>query len=180
MTFLWIPGHCGIAGNERADSLAKEGAMLPTPVPEPLAVGDILHLSKIRFSQYLQEQWDHTHASHLYRIKPKLQPWETCNQSSREREVILSRLRTGHTRLTHSHLFSRSEPPTCETCDVRLTVEHLLIGCAAVHHERRHISHYLTTRRRDLNLTTLLGNDDPTLIDMVLDFVLRCPFSQNL
>ena len=32
----WIPGHSGINGNERADTLAKQGANLPQPdVPVP-------------------------------------------------------------------------------------------------------------------------------------------------
>ena len=90
VTFLWIPSHCGITGNERADSLAKEGAKLPTVVPEPLAVGDVLHLSKIRFTAYLQDKWEHNHAKHLYTMKPKLQLWDTCNQHDRIREVTLS------------------------------------------------------------------------------------------
>ena len=27
----WIPGHAGVEGNEKADSLAKKGAALPQP-----------------------------------------------------------------------------------------------------------------------------------------------------
>ena len=180
VTFLWLPGHCGIAGNEHADLLAKEGAMLPTPVTEPLALGDILHLSKARYAEHLQRQWDDAHANHLYRIKPKLKPWETCNQPSREREVILCRLRSGHTRLTHCHYFNSTGPPICESCDVRLSVEHLLISCTALRHERRHLLKYVTTHHLNLDLPTLLGDGDPALTDLVLDFVMESPFSKRL
>lgn len=180
VTFLWIPGHCGIAGNVLADALANESALLPLPVDEPLPLGDALHLTKIRFAEHLQNQWDCTHSTHMYNIKPSLGVWPTCLQPTREREVILARLRCGHTRLTHSHLFDRTDPPICETCKVRLSVEHILIGCNALAHKRRQILNYIAAHRLELSLSTLLGNDDPHLITLVLDFVLTTPAAGKL
>ena len=180
VTFLWVPGHCGIRGNEMADTLAKEGAALPTPLNEALALGDALHLTKIKFAHYLQCQWEQNNASHMYRIKPRLQPWATCSQNSREREVVLARLRCGHTRITHSHLFDRTIPPVCESCNVRLTVEHILISCPALANARRSITDYLEKQRLENHLRSLLGDNDPGLIDLVLDFILKSPFSGKL
>ena len=37
-------------------------------------------------------------------IKPCIEEWESAHNSSRQYEVKLSRLRIGHTRLTHGHL----------------------------------------------------------------------------
>jgi len=43
--------------------------------------------------------------------------------------VIINRLRLGHTRLTHSHLLSGDDQPTCRSCEVPLTVKHILLEC---------------------------------------------------
>ena len=179
VTLLWVPGHYGIAGNERADVLAKEAAMRPDPVVEPMAQGDAIHMIKIKFAEYLQRKWDQHHAAHMYAIKRELRTWVTCNQPDRIREVTLARLRCGHTRLTHGHLFDRTDPPICHTCDTRISVEHILIACTALHHERRHITNYLALQHLKNDLPTLLG-DDTTLTNLVLDFVLTSPYSELL
>ena len=39
------------------------------------------------------------------------------------------RLRVGHSHLTHSYLLKKEQPPSCESCHVPLTLEHVLIVC---------------------------------------------------
>ena len=50
-------------------------------------------------------------------------------RSVRRDEVVLSRLRLGHSYLTHSYLLKGEPPPECVTCNCRLTISHILVDC---------------------------------------------------
>ena len=43
---------------------------------------------------------------------------------------MLSRLRIGHTRLTHQFILEGGSAPVCDRCDVVLSVEHILVHCS--------------------------------------------------
>ena len=43
--------------------------------------------------------------------------------------VLLNRLRSGHSRRTHSVLLCSDAPPTCQSCGIPLTVKHILVEC---------------------------------------------------
>ena len=43
---------------------------------------------------------------------------------------MLSRLRLGHTNITHAYLMQgQSDPPECDSCRCPITVKHLLLDC---------------------------------------------------
>ena len=44
--------------------------------------------------------------------------------------MILTRLKIGHTRITHKHYILNEEQPVCIACDCPLIVKHILIECA--------------------------------------------------
>ena len=51
--------------------------------------------------------------------------------------MVLTRLRIGHTRLTHSYLLEREDQPLCISCNESFTVKHFLIDCIEISHVRR-------------------------------------------
>ena len=63
-----------------------------------------------------------------HRLVPKL---------SRREEIVLARLRIGHTILTHSCLLKHEERSYCIGCDTPFTVRHFLLDCAEFDRERR-------------------------------------------
>ena len=65
----------------------------------------------------------------------KLDPGSCWIDFIRE-EIVLARLRIGHTRITHSHLLKREDEPKCIGCDTPFTVKHFLLECTDFAAER--------------------------------------------
>ena len=58
----------------------------------------------------------------LLDIKPTIGEFQSVVRNIREEEVVLARLRLGHTRVTHSYLLQGEEQPQCVGCEAPFTV----------------------------------------------------------
>ena len=104
-------------------------------------------------------------------IKPTIDRWSSSTHRTRHREVVLARLRIGHTRLTHGHLMSHSDPPRCPSCHVPLSVVHFLIDCPRYASLRRSVFPTLLSHHpyRRLSFSLCPHHSIP---DVVLPFML--------
>ena len=84
-----------------------------------------------------QTSWNETPFNKLKEIKPVIKESKSVISNIRREEVVLTRLRIGHTRITHSWLLNRDEQPNCTGCDVPFTVKHFLLDCFDFHQVRR-------------------------------------------
>nr|CAH7715338.1 unnamed protein product [Callosobruchus chinensis] len=143
---MWIPSHIGIRENERADQAAREASNsvdkdddIPTPYK------DIVSHMKSRVLQVWQHEWDQYTGHMKHRIKI-LSPTSNLEYYKKE-QVLLCRLRIGHTNVTHVHLLNRNPTPRCLRCNEVLTVEHILTYCTEYEHIRHslHISTNINT-----------------------------------
>ena len=132
--FCWLPSHVGIKGNEAADVKAKASLdleisnfKLPCTDFKPFINRYILSKSQL--------SWDRATFNKLHEIKPVLGK-NNIYRSLRREEVVLTRLRIGHTRLTHSYLLKREDQPFCISCNELFTVKHFLIDCIEFSHIR--------------------------------------------
>lgn len=128
VVLAWCPGHVGISGNERADCLARKAIrMSVTQVCLPQS--DFRPVIQKLIKRKWQRQWDEAPDNKLYTIQSTVDSRRNHSRRDRREEVVLARLRIGHTYYTHKFLFDRDPVPICIPCDEILSVKHMLIDC---------------------------------------------------
>ena len=135
VVFAWIPSHTGIKGNEKADKLAKEALKLEvTKIQIPYT--DLKSKINIYIRRKWQTSWDLNPVNKLYQHQSVIKPHNTIPLTKRRDDIVLTRVRIGHSHLTHSYLLAAEELPRCVSCDCVLSVKHILIECVEFSHIR--------------------------------------------
>ena len=155
IAFCWIPSHVGIQGNEKADKKAKAGLNRVKLINYNFPYTDYIPKVKTYVRKKWQQRWDAKHLERsikLHEIIPVIKPFY-LNGLNRKDEVVIHRIRIGHTRLTHKHLMEslpiRRREPHCNFCYLdSLTIKHILIDCLHFANIRR--NHYKARDMRDL------------------------------
>ena len=113
------------------------------------------------------DEWQQ-YLGQLRQIKEHPSPW-TKISIPRRCEVIINRLRVGHTLVTHGYLMNNSiqePPPGCPICSrAVLTVPHFLIQCFDLENARRENFENVN----NLTLKSLLGDSAP--IDKLMAYL---------
>jgi len=153
--FLWIPGHINPPDHDAVDFAAKQ-SLLFTKITEP-SLSPAYDL-KTYYSFFITSSWHNTWYTQLLpkrrSIKKAPTPWSSSNRTSRHEEIIISRLRIFHTRLTHSHLLlGLYSPASSRYCHAdEITVPHFFSCPSLQTSENPSLSHLSSLR---LSPTTL-------------------------
>ena len=140
----WVPGHADIAGNEVADKGAKHALQSPTitrlTIPETVYKKIIQQAAERTWSEAALRAISSTH---LGRIRSDTLPHPWASSKNRRVDVVLTRLRIGHTALK-AHLFQIGLEPSanCEWCGEEEDIRHLFFNCF------RHFSHRIELQTR--------------------------------
>ena len=128
VTFLWIPSHVGIDGNDMADEYAKEGLKLPEISKTKVIHTDYRQsISNLVHKQW-EADWDVQTLNSLHVVQPKLIKRKGITLT-RKNSVIYTRLKIGHSKLTHQYLVTNDDIPFCVGCQKNLTIKHILTEC---------------------------------------------------
>ena len=131
--FCWIPSHCGIEGNEKVDQLAKETLDQDIAPLASVHYTDLKPLVNSYIYQLVQTKWDvAVHGRDLYLVKPTLGPPKEFQHLTRAEEIVITRLRIGHTNATKSHILYRGPPTAYHHYGQTLSIDHMLLECAVL------------------------------------------------
>ena len=128
LVLQWIPAHCRIEGNERADRLAKEGSVLEQ-IEIDLTYREVKSIIKTSLNNKKKE-------SH-----PEYNKQDEVYCLNRRGQTTIFRLRTGHNRLKyHIHkIFKVGKTDLCSWGQAAETAQHVLQDCRLYSNVRQSI-----------------------------------------
>ncbi|KAF5314375.1 hypothetical protein D9619_011893 [Psilocybe cf. subviscida] len=164
LSISWCPSHCGVAGNERADELAKQATLLVWSAPISISRTNALRRAKLATLRDWIKDWRQSNKQGWFaiadRFQPSLKPTKHAKHLKTRHEVFgrLIQARTGH---AYTGKFRRrffpSEPFRCP-CDNQTveTREHIIISCP------RYETHWDILRKVSptIALSEILGTQD--------------------
>ena len=83
-----------------------------------------------------QQLSDKNPLNKLFQIQPILKERKLDPNNTRREETTLTRLRIGHTQLTHSFILKKEPPPKCQRGN-QYSIKHILIECTNLNHNRK-------------------------------------------
>lgn len=171
----WVPGHCGIRGNEIADKNAALAALRSDVEISQVPYEDMKPVIRRRLRERWQQHWDEQTHNKLHTIKPQIGKYMTDKQN-RFNETSMCRLRIGHTHGTHSYLLTGSLPPVCSRCAEGLSVLHILIECKSLNDARQRHFPDLYKYRIPLHPSLFLGDEPVVTNKRVLSYLAEADF----
>ncbi|XP_076392697.1 uncharacterized protein LOC143265297 [Megachile rotundata] len=137
----WVPYHMDIYGNTMADLQAKIATTTITENQPTLNTSaDINRHVATLLEQLWNSTWKKYKASAVHQQLNKFYDLKTNPRHNRRYQVAITRIRTEHTKLTHSYILENVPPRKCDTCDTNITIRHIILECRKYNDARRRLN----------------------------------------
>ena len=164
--FCWVPAHCGIKGNEFADKIAKEATKYSKNCKNPILFSDIKAFIKNEAIKKWQHNWNSKVNNKLFSVDSSVGKKYFSGFNTRIEEIKFTRLRLGHTKLTHSFRYTNEPQPVCNICQCFLTIQHILTACTKYNHDRTRFF-----GKSKVNISDILARGNYQKMNQVLKFL---------
>lgn len=177
VSFAWVPAHCGITGNERADRIANEAVESGDVNVFRNYAHDLQSLPGIYLRKSWSESWalDGSKGRHYRAIQPSLpiKPWFWRLRLGKRVTTILTRMRLGHV-CTPAHLAKLNiiNSSTCECGYDEADLNHIIFVCSR--RDRSALLKGLISLQVPFpsSISCLLSTLDPPVYKLIADFIL--------
>jgi len=121
---LWVPAHRGISGNEEANKAAKESLGQAETENSKVSAYDLIKAVNRLFTSQRQNKWIESD-NPMKEYKPRIELFNDTSHLNRREQVIITRLRTGYSFLTHAHRINMHTPAECGPCSCVITIDQI-------------------------------------------------------
>lgn len=77
------------------------------------------------------------HMSYIHPIRNDIYETSPALSFDRKHQVVLTRMKIGHTNLTRVYLLGKKKQPMCNSCQTINSIEHIITSCRKYQRERR-------------------------------------------
>jgi ribonuclease HI len=164
VTLIWVPGHCGIPGNEEADKLARQTSAISLLGPEP-ALGIPRRSAREPVKNWTEHQhynaWRHLpghRRGKLFIGRPCKRRADDLLKLSRHQLKMAVAVLTGHAPVRrHLHIMGLFDgDPTCRFCRMETeTVQHIICCCKALARQCYNVFGKLIAEPKDISTASI-------------------------
>ena len=172
VSFVWIPSHIGIGGNENADKIAKSALKhksIDVKVPLSLKCAG-KNADQIVLKKW-QEMWDkETKGRFYYKIEPEVSFKVKFSCKIRSKQTCLTRLRLGKGLLNDTLCIYRIRGDNlCDFCYLKEDVSHFLMDCVEFDQFQEELVSSMLKKGVKVSVQSLLTHTD--LLEKVWTYV---------